>query len=99
MAEKLDNNDVPLDSLVFNPELGGPAGVAPRVGHEPLHPELYTYDESFIAPAVRGGDIGRFVTQDAEQIYRWQVFTPEFCPQLVEEAEPSAQRETPPDIG
>ena len=98
VMEKLDKNDVPLDSLVFNPDLGGPAGVAPREGYEPLHPELYTYDESFLSPAVRRGDSDRFVFEDAELIYRWQFFTPEFCRKLVEEAEHSAEWETRRDV-
>jgi hypothetical protein len=90
--EKVDANDVPLDKLVFNAELGGYPNAPPRPDYVPLHPELFQYNPDFIDPAVRSGDWDNAVHEDAEQIYRWQFLTPDFCRLPVEEAEHSGRR-------
>ena len=96
--EKVDANDVPLDKLVFNADLGGYPDAPPRPDYVPLHPELFQYNPDFIDPAVRSGDWDNAVHEDAEQIYRWQFLTPDFCRMLVEEAEHSNRWETRRDI-
>ncbi len=95
--EKVDKNDVPLDSLVFKAGLDG-VDAPCREGYTPLHPEIYGYDASFVDPLVRAGDLARFLHEDAEQIYRWQFLTPDFCAKLVAEAEHSGDWETRRDI-
>lgn len=54
-----------------------------------LHPELYHYNPSHMAPWLRGDfpDYKQFVTEEAEQIYRFPFFTPKFCQLLIAEAE------------
>ena len=52
----------------------------------PLHPEIYRYDPRFVGPELRHGVAGA-AHEDVEQIYRFALFTPEFCRLLVEEAE------------
>lgn len=57
-----------------------------------LHPELYHYDQMHVAPWLRDEqpDYKRCVREDAEQIYRFALFTPEFCKLLIAEAEHAA---------
>jgi S-adenosylmethionine decarboxylase len=62
--------------------------------YQPLHPEIFRYDADFvtrfIAPEVaapRAADVKQIVREMAEQIYVFQLFTPEFCRLLIEEAE------------
>jgi hypothetical protein len=62
--------------------------------YKPLHPEIFEYNPKFIDPALlketEGGkakDARKFVTEKVEQIYYFQLFTPEFCQLLIEEAE------------
>ena len=95
--EKLDRNDVRLESLVFDAAQGG-VDAPRRQGYRRLHPEIYEYDASFIDPLVRAGDLARFIHEDAEQIYRWRFLTPDFCAKLVEEAEHSDEWETRSDV-
>lgn len=95
----LDHNDVPLDTLVLDPEAGTiPAGVVPRTGYTPLHPSIYGYTADIIDPRLRAGDPMDAVVEDAEQIYRFPLFAPDFCRLLVEEAEHSGEWETRRDI-
>ena len=61
-----------------------------------LHPELYTYDPRFIGAALRHG-VESVVTEDVEQIYRFELFTPAFCRLLLEEAEHNGQWKTGQD--
>ncbi len=57
-----------------------------------LHPELYQYHETHMAPWLRVGEPAyqQYITEDAEQIYRFALFTPEFCRLIIEEAEACA---------
>jgi hypothetical protein len=47
-----------------------------------LHPDIYQYSPHHISPNLRKG-----VTEVAEQIYTFDLFTPEFCKKLIEESE------------
>lgn len=51
------------------------------------HPELYEYNEKFLDPLLLTGDIDKIVHEEVEQIYKFQLFTPEYCKMLIEEAE------------
>ena len=58
------------------------------------HPEIFRYDESFvrrfIAPGVakpRSEEARALVREIGEQVYQFDLFTPEFCSLLIEEAE------------
>ncbi len=55
--------------------------------YTPLHPELQRYDERFLDPALLRGDRSEILTEEAEQIYAFRLFTPELCRLLVGEAE------------
>ena len=47
-----------------------------------LHPDIYAYSSKHISPGIRKG-----VKEVAEQIYTFDLFTPEFCKKLIAEAE------------
>lgn len=51
------------------------------------HPELYEYNEKFLDPTLLTGDISKIVHEEVEQIYKFKLFTPEYCRKLIEEAE------------
>lgn len=51
------------------------------------HPELYEYNEKFLDPTLLTGDISKIVHEEVEQIYKFKLFTPEYCKKLIEEAE------------
>ena len=51
------------------------------------HPRLFKYDPELIDATVRAGDPAAILREEAEQIYAFRLFTPEFCRLLVEEAE------------
>lgn len=67
------------------------------MSYTPLHPEIFTYDPRFIGPALRNGVEGA-THEDVEQIYRFSLFTPEFCRLLIEEAEHCGQWTTGQDV-
>jgi hypothetical protein len=50
-----------------------------------LHPDIYKYSRNHLDVAARRGKLK--VKEVAEQIYRFDLFTPEFCKKLIEEAE------------
>ena len=50
-----------------------------------LYPDLYHYSKSHLMPEVRTGKLR--VSELAEQIYSFDLYTPEFCRKLIEEAE------------
>ena len=54
-----------------------------------LHKELYHYNPEHLAPWLRDPkqDFANFVKEEVEQIYRFNLFTPEYCKLLIEEAE------------
>lgn len=54
---------------------------SPRI----LHPDIYKYSRNHLDVAARGGKLK--VKEVAEQIYKFDLFTPEFCRKLIEEAE------------
>jgi hypothetical protein len=64
-----------------------------------LHQELYHYSLSPMAPWLHSDqpDYKQFVTEDAEQIYRFALFTPEFCRLLIAEVEHCGQWVTEAD--
>ena len=65
-----------LGSFWFN-RFGEAKKSAPKV----LHPDIYQYSSKHMAsPRLN-------VTEDAEQIYKFDLFTPEFCKKLIQEAE------------
>lgn len=51
--------------------------------YTPLHPEIFRYDADFAARFLAVSE----VTELAEQVYLFQLFTPEFCRLLIEECE------------
>ena len=68
---------------------------AQRPGRRPpLWPELFRYDDAFVArflapgmAAPRRDQARSLVREIAEQVYQFQLFTPEFCAGLIAEAE------------
>jgi tRNA G37 N-methylase TrmD len=50
-----------------------------------LHPDIYKFSGNHLDIAARRGKLK--VKEVAEQIYRFDLFTPEFCKKLIEEAE------------
>lgn len=62
-----------------------------------LHPDIYEYNPRHIAPLMRQNNYKRAVKEVAEQIYTFDLFTPEFCKKLIEEAEASGGWETSVD--
>src|SRR3954467_11780135 len=54
-----------------------------------LHQELYSYNPEHMAPWLRNDspDYTEFVKEEAEQIYRFALFTPEYCQAMIAEAE------------
>jgi len=70
-----------------------------RAEYKALHPEIFTYNQEFIDrfldPKVgRNEDPKTIVTEVAEQLYHFQLFTPEFCRLLIEETEHANKWET-----
>jgi hypothetical protein len=62
--------------------------------YTPLHPELFTYNDEFVkrfidpsVHVIHPSKIHEIATEVAEQLYLVQLFTPEFCQLLIEEAE------------
>jgi len=62
--------------------------------YKPLHTELFEYNSKFIDPALvaetegaKAKNARKFVEEPVEQIYKFQLFTPEFCRLLIEETE------------
>ncbi len=51
--------------------------------HRPLHPELYRHDDAFVARFLRPSAPREL----AEQIWQFDLFTPEWCALLIEECE------------
>ena len=51
------------------------------------HPDLYRYETNHIDPGLRGESPLDAVTEVAEQIYRFKLFTSDYCRRLVDEAE------------
>ena len=47
-----------------------------------LHPDIYRFSLKHVSPRIKKG-----ATEVAEQIYAFDLFTPEFCKKLIEEAE------------
>jgi len=77
-----------LERHMADEEKGEPAA------YVPLHPEIFTYDETFVKRFLDEGlhdiknkDPKRVVKEVAEQIYFFKLFTPEFCKLLIEEAD------------
>lgn len=67
--------------------------------YTPRHPELFRYEPSFLGAALAaGGDVRGIVKEQAEQIYMFQLFTPEYCGLLIEEAEHSGHWRTAADV-
>ena len=93
--DEVDANDVPLDKLVFNADLGTYPDAPPRPDYVPPHPGIFHYSPDFIDPAVMSGDWDNAMHEDAEQIYRWQFLTPDSCRMLVKEAGRSGRRTSP----
>jgi hypothetical protein len=70
-----------------------------RKNFKPTHPELFKYDQAFIerfvSPSVRDveskkgnlEEIKKVVNEVAEQLYQFDLFTPEFAELLIDEAE------------
>lgn len=67
-------------------------------GYKPLHPQLYTLQESYLAPeflkiveycqsndATEEGLARRLTKENASRVFSFPVFTAEFCDQFVEE--------------
>lgn len=59
-----------------------PLGEVPSAPKKILHPDIYQYNPHHISPNFKKG-----VTEVAEQIYTFELFTPEFCKKLIEESE------------
>lgn len=54
-----------------------------RPTYQPLHPELFRYDEAFVRRFIAVSEPREL----AEQIHLFQLFTPEFCRLIIEECE------------
>eukprot|EP01100_Stratorugosa_tubuloviscum_P005949 TRINITY_DN25_c0_g2_i1.p1 TRINITY_DN25_c0_g2~~TRINITY_DN25_c0_g2_i1.p1 ORF type:complete len:237 (-),score=112.72 TRINITY_DN25_c0_g2_i1:185-895(-) len=67
--------------------------------YTPRHPELFRYEPRFIDPVLlAGGDVKTIVREEVEQIYRFQLFTPEFCKLMISEAENCAKWHTEDEV-
>ena len=66
--------------------------------YTPLHPELQSYDASFVDPVLLRGDRAEILKEEAEQIYAFRLFTPDFCRRLIEEAEHNGAWRTEADV-
>jgi hypothetical protein len=65
----------------------------------PRHEAIFRYDPRFIGPALAaGGDVQGIVEEKAEQIYMFQLFTPEYCRMLIEECEHCGRWRTEADV-
>jgi hypothetical protein len=69
------------------------------MSYTPKHPGLFRYDPANLGPALAaGGDPMGIVSEKAEQLYMFQLFTPEYCKLLIEEAEHSGRWRTEADV-
>eukprot|EP01126_Amoeba_proteus_P040454 TRINITY_DN4315_c0_g1_i1.p1 TRINITY_DN4315_c0_g1~~TRINITY_DN4315_c0_g1_i1.p1 ORF type:complete len:216 (-),score=32.04 TRINITY_DN4315_c0_g1_i1:220-867(-) len=57
------------------------------VSYTKVHPELYEYNEKFLDPVLLNGNVKEIVHEEVEQIYKFKLFTPEYCKMMIEEAE------------
>lgn len=57
----------------------------------PKHPQLYSFDESFIHPEVRASSLSAVAEEVAPQIYLLPLLSEKFCRKLVEECEHRGQ--------
>lgn len=56
--------------------------------YTPLHPSIFSYNPEHLgAKLVAGGPPSAIVEEKAEQLYMFELFTPEYCKLLIEEAE------------
>ncbi|MBL9106728.1 MAG: 2OG-Fe(II) oxygenase [Myxococcales bacterium] len=83
-------------TLILTPDRFAAADAAPGA-YTPLHPALFAWDEGFVDAAFRA-DPTAVVREDAEQIYRFPLLTPDFCARLIAEAEHAGKWETRRDI-
>jgi hypothetical protein len=68
------------------------------MSYHPLHARLQHYDPAFLDPLLLRGDRTEVLKEEAEQIYAFRLFTPEFCRLLIEEAELAGQWRTEADV-
>jgi len=56
---------------------------------KPLHPSLFRFNKKFIDPKLRkyGPNLSKILKEEAEQVYSFRLFTPQYCKLLLEEAE------------
>lgn len=73
-----------IDGYWFKRSLGDTANPKEKP-FKALHPDIYQYSKLHLDPAARTGKLR--VKEVAEQIYTFDLFTPEFCKKLIEEAE------------
>ena len=53
------------------------------MSYQPRHPALQRYDPAFLDPLLLRGAAREVLTEEAEQIYAFRLFSPEFCRLLI----------------